>query len=64
MPRTSVISQDTELPLGVFPSSSRQHAHHALGNLLLLMYLQSLARLYAQIELTNAHLRVTIKRGD
>lgn len=34
MPRTSVISQDTELPLGVFPLSSRKHAHHALGNLL------------------------------
>ena len=34
MPRTSVISHDTELPLGVFPLSSRQHAHHALGDTL------------------------------
>lgn len=34
MPRTSVISQDTELPLGVFPLSSRQHAHHALYDVL------------------------------
>ena len=34
MPRTSVISQDTELPLGVFPLSARQNAHHPLDDVL------------------------------